>query len=112
MLFMLKMFVNLNCRHTRATSIQDKSNEEFSCNTQESIVVFVRVYYKSIGKRQQIKRFCSRLKETLKQYIAVHYKIFIYVLLRETYCYLNQRAVRHLGLISYLNSVLVTSQQG
>ena len=53
----------------------------------------------------------SHLKEIQKQHIEVYYKIFIYVSFRAI-SYLNQRTVRHLGLIfTLINYVLVTSQQ-
>ena len=51
------------------------------------------------------------LKEIQKQYIKVYYRICISVFGR--YSHLNQRTVRHFGLIfKLINNVLVTTQQG
>ena len=58
------------------------------------------------------KILLSHLKETLKQYIEVYYKMFMSVSLPEIFSP-KLTTVRHLGLIfNLINNVLVTSQQG
>ena len=71
---------------------------KFSCN-------FVK------GKWQQ-KILWSHLKETLKQYIEVYYKIFISVSLREIFSPKSTNCPPSRINFNLINNVLVTSQQG
>ena len=67
---------------------------------------------KVVKEKWQQKFNSSHLKEIQKQSIEVYYKIFKSVFLWR-FSHLNQRTVRHLGLIlNLIEYVLLTSQEG
>ena len=67
-----------------------------------------------VQEKWQEKINLPHLKKIQKEHIEVYYRIFISVLLHEIFSpTINQRTVRHLGLIfNRIQYVLVTSQQG